>query len=189
MPKTMKEPLEEIVSLAEVKSFLRITDTSDDKLLMALIKAARKSIEQFTNKTFLQETREYSASGAGLNFSGHDRMNSPTIVVTLPTAPVQKILSVKVANQLYEVPVKNYCLTHIGDSYKVVIDSSLIYATSLVKIEYVAGYASTEDIPEPLRIATIMLVGDLYREKDLAFSSGLSKSVKFLIKPYSLISI
>lgn len=184
MPKVLKEPCEEIVTLEDVKSFLRITHSEDDGILTSLIKAARKTIEQFTNKVLLPQEQEWSISGDNINFSFHDGLNNSTIILDLPVSPVSEVTSVFVRNGDIETAIKSYHLVDACNKQKLIIDSNLIYQTSFLRISYIAGFKSIENIPDPLKVATIMVVGGLYRENDVSFSEGLSKSVKYLIRPY-----
>ena len=49
-------PTSEPVTLAQVKSFLRIEHTAEDSLLQTLIKAARETAENVLNRSFLSQS-------------------------------------------------------------------------------------------------------------------------------------
>ena len=49
-------PATEPVSLAEVKSYLRIDGTADDAVLTILIASARRSAEEYTKRAFITQT-------------------------------------------------------------------------------------------------------------------------------------
>lgn len=189
MPNIIQEPGEEIITLEDLKSFLRINNSKDDKLILALIKAARKTIEQFTNKVFLTQEQEFSVSGRDLNFFQNGELNNSHIVINLPVSPIQKINSVVVRNGSDEIKLDKFYLINTGSVYKAVVDSNLIYYSSFVKINYTAGFRAIENVPEPLKVATIMLVNDLYTAKESSYKKGIREGIESIIRPYKAVTI
>lgn len=189
MPKVIKEPNDEVVTLEDVKSFLKITNIEDDGILNTLIKAARKTIEQFTSKVFLSQEQEITINCSSLNFSLHDELNNCDVFVTMPVSPIQKIISVKVINNTSESLIKNFKLVNFGTYYKLLLNSNLINKYSILKIGYIAGFKNPSDVPEPLKVATIMLINDMYKEKDISTQERVSRGVRYLIRPYCNVAI
>jgi uncharacterized phiE125 gp8 family phage protein len=50
------EPTVEPLTLGDAKAHLRVTNTQDDNLITALITAARKAAERYTNRAFITQT-------------------------------------------------------------------------------------------------------------------------------------
>ena len=86
-------PTTEPITLAEVKTHLRVTQDLDDSLLTASIKAARQEFEEYTERQILAATwRLYLPDFPGYD-SGYYRRRSN--VLYLPNPPLVSVDSVK----------------------------------------------------------------------------------------------
>jgi len=84
-------PTAEPVSVAELKTHLRVTHSADDSYLGTLIQAAREHAEQHTGRALAEQTREYTADAFPSNG-----------VLRLGFAPVVSISSVKYLDETGE---------------------------------------------------------------------------------------
>ena len=77
-------PASEPVSLAEAKSFLRITDGDDDALISSLVTAIRQKAEFWTRRSFITQTWTLWLDSVPKGFN-----------ITVPLSPLQSITHIK----------------------------------------------------------------------------------------------
>jgi len=54
-------PASEPITVTQAKVFLKVTNTAEDALILNMIKAATKYLEDYTNRSFVTQTWEYYA--------------------------------------------------------------------------------------------------------------------------------
>lgn len=168
-----------LVTLSEVKDYLKInSDSTDDGLLNTLIAACSQAIEDYCERTFtekLYEDEEYDGSG--------------TKYLLLGQYPVKTIASVEVDGQLLD-----------PSEYKVKKSNGTLIRTSGVwpkgdiniSVTYTAGYT---EIPFPVQLACKHLVMSYFKADIASFSTtfgegfvfrpeALPAQVKALVQPY-----
>ncbi len=186
--KVTVKPAIEPVSLAEVKSSLRITNTAEDSLLTQYIEDARIFAEKYTSRRLITQTvLSYydSLSGRGLSDAWWPgTMQGPLTILNqveeavLEFAPAQTISEVKVydfSNNETVIAATSYYLDNFDEDMraKLVVNenNSIPLGTGTrtqngVSIEYIAGYGSAaSDVPSALRRAIILLVGHMYANR------------------------
>lgn len=182
--KTKTPPTAEPVTTAELREFLRLTDSSQDDLLAGLITAARASLEVYLRRTLISTTYQ-------LYF---DRFPE---VIRLARAPFQSVVSITYAD------AGGVAQTLATSSYTAELDSltgriAPAYGTSwpstrpqpnAVCVEYKAGYGDlAASVPKALAIAIKMLAADLYEHPEANGEARLeeSRSLKFLLQAYQI---
>jgi uncharacterized phiE125 gp8 family phage protein len=83
MIKLITAPKTEPISLVEAKLHLRVTTNDDDTLISSLIKAARQSAENFTNRALASQVLELILD------------DFPEKEIILPKPPVETVTSIK----------------------------------------------------------------------------------------------
>lgn len=180
------QPTVEPITLAEAKSHLIVEHDDDNTLISLLIKSARQHVETVTRTSLIrQQHRLYL-----------DKFKN----VTLPFGPVQNIQQVQyvdengdtqtLASTVYELDDEN-------DKFLLAYDKSWPSTRNKVNavwIDYWAGYFdSTESpidlqalIPVDMKVATLMLIGDLYanRESNLDLQTYKNLAFDMLIGPH-----
>ena len=148
---------QEPLSLAEVKTYLRIASDHEDDLLRTLISSSRASVENITGRALLKQrwvmqlTPPYPPSFPLVKNKKGD------LTVSLPLPPLLSVDSVKAEKK--EVP-------HKVEEDKVVL-SSLLWGQELF-IDFWAGYGETAaSLPPDLKMAVLMGVRFLYEGQDL----------------------
>lgn len=165
----IKKDTEEIVSLQTVKDFLNIfTDTHDD-LIKKLTTSARKTVENILNIALNNDTVEYKTNNFQ-NISCHS-------IVELPDTPVQKIISVEHKNR----EISDFSLTNNGIKSILQIPFLNIGVDEDLKIKYVRG-PNKNEINESIKLATLMLVKDLFTERSTKSSS--LNTIKQMLTPF-----
>lgn len=135
-------PIAEPITLAEAKLHLRETQTAQDDLITALIKAVRGYAENYTRRAIMTQTLELRMSSFG----------HPKHVIQLPRPPLQYVESVKYVDangwvQTVSADTYQYSNTstpgELAPVYGAWWPTTELGAEVLdaVRIRYVAGYA------------------------------------------------
>lgn len=178
---------EEPLTLDEVKNYLKVDGdmTTDDELIMMLIKTARAEAETITGRKLVEGTVTYYLSDFETNDGSYIR---------IPYPPVQSITSITY--------VDSGSVTQTWDSSKYVLTNTiepcrigLAYNETWpsvrgeqndVTFTYVAGYESPPLIPSPIKIAIMMMVSDMYEHRESITDVRLyvTDTVQRLLAPY-----
>lgn len=134
----------DLTTLNDVKSWLGLTDGSDDVLLVRLITAASHFMQQFMGRDIVSTTYNdevYHGNGSAM--------------LTVRQFPIISIAGLSVDG----VAISDFSF----DSRNVYLKVPLAIGMGNVKITYTAGFAT---VPFMLQQAAIELVSLRYREKD-----------------------
>ena len=138
----------DLTTLANVKSWLGITNTSDDALLAQLITGYSQFVTEYCSRDFVQTTytdQIYDGSGSS--------------VLVLRQYPILSISAISIDG----VAVPSTSFSHNGRA--VLLKTGQVFTSSYgnVSVSYQAGYST---IPTGLERAVIELIGQRYTEKD-----------------------
>ena len=177
----------EPVSLAELKSHLRVEDDDEDTLLRGLLTAARLYVERAQRRSFVNTTWTWTLD------------EFPSGYLRPPRSPLSSVTSIAY------VDTDGTSQTWDSDEYDV--DTSVepgriepAYGYSYpatydqmeaVTVTFVAGYGTADDVPEATKVAIKMLVGHWYEHRE-AYTEvqGVSEvpfAVKALIDIYAVV--
>lgn len=184
-------PAAEPVTLAELKTHLRITDSADDTYLTAIIVEARAEIEASSGLTLINQTWRMaldqwpSMSGEwwdGVR-DGHINMLTGTpSELRLPRFPLSSITSVTVYAEdgtgtavtvasTFDIDTMQYpgrLTLKRGATWPIALRAS-----NAIVIDYVAGFGATAaDVPAPLRRAVRAMAGYLYEHRGDGCDAG-----------------
>lgn len=159
-------PSAEPLTVAELKSRLRIDHSSEDTLIEALGKAARELIEGWTGCRMMTRT-EYLYLDSFPPCDG----------IVIPVAPVTAVASVKVYdedNVATTMDTADYMVDLNGPVAKVLLKSEASWPTidaeervaNAVEVAFTSGYASSGAVPERLKTALHLLTGHLYENRE-----------------------
>lgn len=180
-------PATEPLTVAEAKTHLRIDSADRDSEIEAMIKEVRDHVERVTNRALITQTWEQSFRG----FSN---------VMTLWKAPLQSVTSITyvdddgatqtLSTDVYQVDTRHTpgrVLLAYGQTWPSVRDQE-----NNVIVQYVAGYATTADVPLSIKRAMKLLLGH-YSENAEAVNVGniineFPMGVQALLAPYKLLS-
>lgn len=176
------------VSIAEARAHLRVDESADDGLIAGYILAARAYIEAVTGLALISQTFEMTL---------HDFPSK----IELPRAPVSSITSIQyydTADALQTLPSSFYeidtarvpAVIQLADGYDWPTVDDRVAA---VVVRFVAGYGATPgSIPEPIRLAILLIVGHFYANREqVVVGAGLTASqlpmgVDALVAPYKV---
>ncbi len=177
MPLTLvktSEPVIETIPLDSVKSFLNIAaSVADDDLLSDIIFNTTEYLEAVTHRQFLTASFRYSLDCFPMSTGWKNSLQwagDSSSLIRIPRSPLQEVLSITYQD------TSNVETTLSPASYGVDTDSEpgRIYllpgrtwpATynipNAVKICFLAGWPSVDEIPRRLRSLLLLVIGDLY---------------------------
>jgi uncharacterized phiE125 gp8 family phage protein len=184
IPVTAAEP---IVSIADARAHLRVDHSDDDTYIDALIGAATTAVQERLGRTLGIATWDYRLDSAGIYWGGDIR---------LPMPPLLEVLSVSYfdsdnASQVY-APA-NYRAFGTGGRGGIRLAGGASWPSvrsgpEAVTIRYKAGY---DDVPEPIKQAIKLLIGQLYNSRGEMVNTNLMEdpAIKALLAPYCVYGI
>ncbi len=184
------EPATEPVTLAEIKSHLRVDGSDEDTYIDTLIASARKYCEAYTNRVFITQTWVQE----------EDLFTSP---IHLKVNPVISLTSLKYydssdAQQTLTDASTNFQKDFSGDLAKIhegttndfpAISSKVI---NPIEITVVCGYGAASAVPDDIKHAIKLMVAHLFENRDMVhrpvasmpFDVVMPSSVKHLLNRY-----
>lgn len=186
--KIITAPSFEPLSVADVSEYLRLDDSPTDTLLISsLITAARQHLENYLNRFIAEQTVELALTG------WKDKIDL--------SAPVQSVTSVKYLDENGVEQTLN-SNQYLVDTYS---EPAAIYPAhdvtypnlydqeNNVKIRYVVGFTSggspdTNPLPDPLKFAMMLIIGDLYANREAGGEKAyqVNPTVQNLLQFYRL---
>ena len=180
-------PADEPLTLAEAKAHLRVTASNDEALITSLIIVARQYVEAILWRKLVTQTLTLE----------RDRLPTGADVLLLPGGDVASITSIGYTDTNGDAQT---ITTQQENLTAVPAELSPAFAESwpttrrqqaAVSIVYVAGYGSASDVPEPIRHAMRLLIGDYYENRTNQpvvpiGSVALRTAVDNLLSPYRI---
>lgn len=167
-------PSGEPITLEEAKNHVVSDGNLDDDLIESKITAARQTIEDFLKQPLLTRTLEYTL----------DCFPSSLGLICLPWSPVQSITSLKyidvdggtqtLASSKYSL-LKNEIPAVLVPSYNQIWPLSRKVPES-VTIRYEAGYGSRNQIPERIKQAILLTLGQFYLQREEVLPGSLKEA-------------
>lgn len=196
-----------IVTLEAVKLYLRVDNSDEDDTIAGLILAARDYLDGVTgilNRAVRVQTYRLDLPG----FPEPSQYATPTIRETgivLPYPPTINVTGVTYLNENADR------VTLSPSAYRVVTGSEVRGSTimrrpnldwptvcdepqpDMVSVTFQAGYANPELVPEPIKLAMLMLIGDWFENRVSTvigtITAELPMGVTRLISPYRIIPV
>jgi uncharacterized phiE125 gp8 family phage protein len=179
-------PSVEPVSVTELKSQLRITSTSQDVMLLQLIKAARQHAEDYLRYSIVSTSwvlylDSFPASGEPIWVQ-----KSPmTSVTTLKYYNDSGVLITLVKNTDY-VPDYNSMPARVYEAYGKTWPTTRLIPNA-VEMAFTSGYATAADVPEQIKQAVLMIASSLYENPSDEVTgtqvNAINKNSEWLLRP------
>jgi len=189
MPHNLKTPpAEEPLALAQVKSYLRITDGDDDTLISALITAVRQQCEAWVGRALVTQTWSLwldrfpaspcrNAPGEGYFQLPVHYFEEVTRWLEIPRPPLQSISFLKTydpANTAALFDASCYFVDTQSTPGRISLNQGCSWPTNLravnaVEIEFIAGYAV--DVPEALKQGMLLSIKHLFVNRSKLFET------------------
>ena len=165
------------VTLAEAKAHLRVTDSTEDLLISAMILAASETAEQITGRAIMPQTWELALDAFPSAFE-------------LTRVPALSVVSLKYLNEagvLTTLSPAAYSLNNVNDFGFAYVEPA--YATdwpttrdtaNAVTLRFTAGYVDAAAVPESIKAWLKLQVSAMFenREAEAYSSRAVSTTVK-----------
>lgn len=151
-------PTTKIITLEEAKDFAIIDINDDDALITAMINTANDYVENYCNRQFID--------------AGFELINDCFIQdMVMPKGKISSILKVEYMdeNEVYQTLANTeYYIYGEHDRYRLHFNTipSTISNKQAIKITFVAGYGTIDDVPEGVKSYMKIKVKDLYEYRD-----------------------
>lgn len=182
-PLALEPPVEEPISLAEARSFLRLDQSDEDDLLTMLVTAARLMVEAASGRCLVDQHWRIVL----------DRWPQAR-EIRLPLSPVSAVLAARVydkAGVAQPVAGDSLTLDSLSDPSLIRIDGDVPVPGrdhGAIEIDVVAGFGpAAMDVPAPLRQAVLRLAARWFEERgDVASrdAQALPTPIAALVAPY-----
>ncbi len=153
-------PSVEPVTLAEIKSFVRITTGVEDSIINALITSARITAEKYCNRAFIERTFEL--------FTDFPPMAQSLEFPLSPISVITKVSSFAKDDTETVFNVSNYHTDLVGVPPRIVLKESGTWPTNTrntngFKVTFTAGYGdAASDVPASIKDAIKVIVAHLW---------------------------
>ena len=183
-------PAAEPVDMAVVEEHLRAsTSGSDATLIESYLQSAREAVEAHTGRALMPQTWElrlpaFPSSGAPIEIP-----MPPLASVTSVTYDDADGAEVVMAEEDYQVilssgprPLPGRLLPAPGGTWPATESGN----AAAVRIRFVCGYASASEVPAALRAAILLMLGDLYANREAGSERPISENpaVDRLLAPF-----
>lgn len=196
-------PTQEPVTLQEVKEYLRLEDSLDERNLQPIIESARRYAEEYLNRSLMSQTLVLEIDTLsdideplweGVRTGPY--MNSHKNYIVLPKPPVTSVTSIITyddADTATTFAASRYYVDSSREPARIVLRTGETFPTALrvanaIKVTYVAGHASPYNIPEPVRMGILQHIAYLYEHRGDMYSpvSSMPPMMKTLYAPYRI---
>lgn len=187
-------PAVEPLTLSECKQFLRVDHASDDTLISAMQVSAREWVETYTRRALCTQTMDF-------RYSGWPIIGDALVV---PYAPLQSITSISYIDEdqmtrtlaASQYVVRAQAGPRAGRGTIEIADGVTLPTLSTqpdrpVTVRAVVGYGSAPQVPDGIKSAIYLLLGDLYEQRQETITGTIVQGTRFtverLLGPYRVI--
>lgn len=192
VPERVTAPAALPVSLERVKAHCRVDHSEEDDLLTDLIGAATDHLDGWSGVL----RRCLVSQAWSVSFDEFaDVMRLP-----FPALTIESVTSLNAAGDETTASPSGYALRRdtLG-SFVERLTSAIWPAVSnerqAVTVTFVAGYGDADDVPKAIQSALLLMIGDLYANRETAViglsasAIPMSTTVQRLLRPHSLVKV
>lgn len=174
-------PASEPISLSEAREHLRVETTDEDAYILGLIQSAREIAEQKTGRRLITQTWQLVRD----NFAGRIQLLADTSAITSVSYQDTDNATQTLASSVYELRT-TALVPEVGLKYSQSWPSILCHPGS-VTIEFTVGYGDDTAVPQPIKQAMLLLIGDMYEHREETSQMKLETmpmASKYLLSQY-----
>lgn len=174
-------PSGDVVTLEEAKIHLRVDGSEEDDYISSLIAASVGMTEEVLRRKLLTQTWEVS-------------LTSFSDVIALPWPPVQSVVSIKYTDSNGDEKTLDSSEYYAFFSqFHAEIEPRLTWPEVSrdvpypVRIRFVCGYGTAQEVPAQIKLAIKMLVGTWYANRETLSAGGekeIPHSYQWLLWPF-----
>ncbi|MBT8199586.1 MAG: head-tail connector protein [Acidimicrobiia bacterium] len=173
-------PTREPVSANELIEHLRADQAEDHDLIKDLAQAAREYAEDVTGRALVTQTLTYALDAFPAGG-----------VIQLPKPPLASVTSITytdVDDASQTMSTGDYSVDTAATPGRILLEPDASWPTSVkdipgaVSILYVAGYGNPSSVPESIRAAIKLLVGNWYENREATISGTIIAEVPMAAK-------
>ena len=195
------QPIQEPISLQEAKEYLRVDDSTDERIVRPFIETARRIAEEHLGRTLMTTTYTFYIDGydeladplwEGVRTGAY--LNYYKNFVNLPMCPIQSVTSVSTfddADNETTMASSRYYVDNVREPSRIVLRQGETFPTALrvanaIKVVFVAGYANAYAVPEPIRMGMLQHIAFLYEHRGDMYeaASPMPPMIKNMYAPY-----
>ena len=193
-------PTTEPVTLQEAKEYLRLGDSTDERILQNFIETARMAAEDHMGRAIMPQTLSYFTDAydelADPLFEGFRTapyLNYYKNYITLPRPPVVSVTSVSTFNDSdteTTMSSSKYYVDNVREPARIVLRLGETFPTALrvanaIKVVYTAGYTNAFTVPAPIKIGILEHVAHLYENRgDMMEETAFPRQVARNFAPF-----
>ena len=157
-------PAETPISLAEAKAHLRVDTSDEDALITTLIEAATVMAQtytrrQFVSATYAQTFDAFPASGV-IELGRHPLVRVTSITYTDADGNTDQTWS-SAKYTVVSAPLVGYVVPAYDEEFPATRE-----VPNAVTVTYVAGYGAASAVPDAIKAAIKLIVGDLFEHRE-----------------------
>lgn len=189
-----------LISLAEMKAFMRVDTAADDSLIEDFVKTATDVISQYLQRSIISQTLELTMDRFNDSFDPVDALGdgvhevpsnfgSGCLFIDLPFPPTISVTTIKTTDQANaQTTLSSAAYTVDANAGRILLNTGYSWPTALrdrsaVAIRYIAGWGYTS-VPMPVRQAVRQYAAAMY---DCRRMCELSPEVISMLAPYRLL--
>ena len=184
-------PATEPVTLNDAKTFLRVSGSTEDAVISALITAVRQTCEAWTGRVLITQTWTLWLDAFPQGPRGHapdtgywqlpvNHFDATRTRIELPRPPLQSVTHLKtydLKDQALVFAASNYLVDSASEPGRLVLNAGSFWPANLrsvnaVEIEFVAGYGTATAVPEALKQGMLTWLQQLFANKNWLFEPG-----------------
>lgn len=177
------------LTVQEVKDYLRVDSDAEDTLLGVLIDAATEMAESYLGRFLLTTVIEEFYDFFPVYSTGVDPFRGDRNIIFLSRGPVQSVAHVKYIDgngDEQTVTASDYRSDLISEPARIMPEHGW-YGTkdtvNAVIIRYTCGYTQASDVPANIKMAMLLMIGEMY-EKRMDSVHRLPTASEYLLNPF-----
>lgn len=182
---------QELVSLDEVKNYIRIDQSCDDNLINTFISATREAMESILQKSIIKQKWLCKIDAKDINYidisDDSSCISSKKVRIPLPRPPVITIEKVTINYKNGRSKILKDFEEMADKQFYLLIDREEVRSSvKNIEIVYYAGIVeNAENVPYQLKLANLMLVANAYQNRFRYDSSEfMPKNIEKLLAPF-----
>jgi len=177
------------LTVQEVKDYLRVDSNAEDTLLGVLIDASTQMAESYLGRFLLTTVIEEFYDFFPVYKTGVDPFHGDRNIIFLSRGPVQSVASVKYIDgngDEQTVTASDYRADLVSEPSRIMPNEGWLGTKDTVNaviIRYTCGYTQASDVPANIKMAMLLMIGEMY-EKRMDSVHRLPTASEYLLNPY-----